>query len=120
MMTSGMIIKQRDIMLIPFRYSDFSQDKKRPVLILSPSTYNSIQSDILGCAITSSQPRFSDGVIITNDDMESGNLKKTSAVRHDKVYSLSKELIIHYIGKLSKSKSVAVVNKLDSLIEIVE
>ncbi|MCD9024640.1 type II toxin-antitoxin system PemK/MazF family toxin [Cohnella silvisoli] len=45
--------RQGDIVLIPFPYSDLPTTKQRPVLVLSNSTYNKSQSDLVVAAITS-------------------------------------------------------------------
>jgi len=120
MMTSGTIFKQRDIFIVPFPFSDLSSSKKRPVLILSHSSHNSSHLDIIVSAITSSSKRFSSGVIINNRDMDIGSLLKMSAVRFDTVFTISKNKIDKYVGKLNKNKSKNVVKMLDKLIEIKE
>lgn len=45
--------RQGDIVLIPFPYSDLSATKQRPVLVLSNTNYNKMQSDLVVAAITS-------------------------------------------------------------------
>jgi len=52
--------------------------------------------------------------------MDLGHILKTSAIRPDKLFSLSKKLIIKCIGKLNKNKSKDVVKKLESNISIIE
>jgi mRNA interferase MazF len=49
---------QREIVLVPFPYSDLSSTKKRPVLIVSQEAYNQHFEDVIVCVITSN--RFSD------------------------------------------------------------
>lgn len=115
-----MIIKQRDIFLITISFPGYPEEKKRPVMVLSHSKHNSSQKDILICAITSSKSRFFNCISITDKDMLEGNLKKVSVLRYDQVFTIDKDLIIHNIGKLNMKKSTEVVDKLSSLIEIVE
>ena len=115
-----MNIKQRDIFLIAFSVAGYPEEKKRPVMVLSNSKHNSSQKDILTCAMTTSSSRFFNCIMITNQDLEKGHLKKDSAIRYDQVYTMDKNLIIHYIGKLHLKKSQEVVDNLESLIEIVE
>lgn len=119
-MKSGMIVKQRDIVLIPFPYSDLSTSKKRPVLIISNERYNERNKDIICCAITSSDKYLNDGVQIDNLDLDEGSLKVKSTVKPGKIYSIHKERIIRKIGRLNVPKSKEVVSYLNKDIEIVE
>ncbi|MCY7360966.1 MAG: type II toxin-antitoxin system PemK/MazF family toxin [Ignavibacteria bacterium] len=94
MIKSGMMLKQREICLLPIPFSDLSSKKHRPVLIISNDYYNSNTDDILVMAITSNLQDKDTSEIIEQEDMETGILKSVSQVRVDKIYSISKELII--------------------------
>ncbi len=52
-------IDRGNIFLVPFPFSDFSELKVRPVLILSDRVYNCFSDDIIICAITRSGRNFS-------------------------------------------------------------
>jgi mRNA-degrading endonuclease toxin of MazEF toxin-antitoxin module len=112
--------KQRDIINGFFWFSDFSGGKRRPLMILSPSNYNSSQSDITVCLITSSTSKFFNCVLINNSDLETGTLPKDSAVRYDKITSIDKSFLSHYFGKLNMKKSKDVARNLQSFIDIIE
>ena len=49
----GTMYKQREIVLVPFPFSDLSSAKKRPVLIISNNDYNQRFDDVVVCVITS-------------------------------------------------------------------
>ena len=51
---AGTNYKQKEIVLVPFPYSDLSATKKRPVLIVSNNHYNNNFEDVIVCVITSS------------------------------------------------------------------
>lgn len=91
---------QGDILLIPIPFSDLSTNKKRPVLVLSNSIYNKEAEDIIVIAITSnlSEKRYS--LLINNCDMQEGNLKVTSCIKIDKIYTLSKFIVIKKFGSV--------------------
>lgn len=120
MTNAGTNIKQRDIIFIKFPYSDLSNVKPRPVLVLTPSTFNSTNLDILCCALTSNLSNTRDGVKITNSDLDSGNIKFDSIVKSMKLFSCKKNRIIQVFAKLNKTKSTQVVNIIDNNIKIVE
>ena len=65
-MNNGTQFKQRDIILIPFPYSDLTQNKKRPAIILSNGGYNHNNEDIICCAITSNQRNYKGSIEIKN------------------------------------------------------
>lgn len=92
--------KQGDILLIPIPFSDLTSSKKRPVLVLSNSKYNKGTEDILVAAITSNLEEKEYAVMITNEDMKEGSLKVDSCIRTDKIYTLSKFIVIKKFGSI--------------------
>ncbi|MEK6886775.1 MAG: type II toxin-antitoxin system PemK/MazF family toxin, partial [Nanoarchaeota archaeon] len=61
LMKGGIVYKQRDIVLIPFPYSDLTGAKQRPALIISNNKINHTQDKIC-CLITSNST--ADGIKI--------------------------------------------------------
>ncbi len=118
MMKSGMNIKQRNIVLIPFPYSDLSTEKKRPVLIISNEDYHKNNQDVICCAITSSKEQIYRGVAIDNSDLEEGNLKTKSTVKPGKIYSILRNRIIMKIGKLNIEKTEEIIKSLNLNIKL--
>ncbi len=49
----GITYNQREIVLVPFPYSDLTTTKRRPVLIISNNDYNHNFQDVLVYVITS-------------------------------------------------------------------
>ncbi len=62
MMKDGTNINQREIVLIPFPYTDLSQNKKRPAIILSNAEHNSKNQDLIYCAITSNPREYANSI----------------------------------------------------------
>lgn len=117
-----MIIEQRDIVLVPFPFTDLSGKKKRPVLVVSSDEFNRLSEDVIVVQITS---RLESGfkeynVKIDNDDLEIlyGKPLRESIVKPYVIFSLCKRLIIKKIGKLSKGKFQEVLEKLGEIISI--
>lgn len=91
---AGIIYKQRDIVLVPFPYSDLSAAKKRPVLIVSNDTYNQHFDDVLVCVITSNRYKDAYSVNLTDKNLETGILPEPSVVKTHKLFSIHKSKII--------------------------
>ena len=47
MTTVGTVTKQREIILVPFPFSDLSTSKKRPAFVLTPSHHNIMNQDLV-------------------------------------------------------------------------
>ena len=97
-----------DIVFIRFPFTDLSQTKLRPALVLS-----SFENDITVSFITSKlyhQEKFD---IVINPTKMNG-LKKTSVIRVNKIVTLDQSLALGLLGKIS-SKELNMVN--NSLIE---
>jgi mRNA interferase MazF len=114
----GMNVKQRDIILIPVPFSDLSTSKRRPAFVISNSSYNMHNDDIICCAITSNPSNYAGCVPITYSDLERGDLKYESQIKPTKVFTLNKKLIIKSLAKLNIEKSREVIRNLNSSINI--
>jgi mRNA interferase MazF len=79
---------QKDIVLIPFPYSDLTGAKKRPALIISNNRINSTE-DRICCLITSNQPE--DGILL--NDFESGKLSFKSWVKPHRLFTIHEKII---------------------------
>lgn len=117
MIKSGMIPKQRDVLLIPIPFTDLTSVKRRPVLVLSNDSYNNSQEDIIIAAITSNIRDIRYGIKFDNEDLQEGFLQRTSQIRIDKIYTLNKKIILRRFGKLKQDRYKDVVNSLLRLIE---
>ena len=117
-MKDGTILKQREIVLIPFPYSNLLTIKKRPVFIISNSKYNSNNNDIICCAITSSEKQMKHGVIIESLDLEQGSLDYKSIVKPTKIFTILQERLIKKLGKLNIEKTKEIIKILNQNIEI--
>ena len=96
--------KQGDILLIPIPFSDLSATKKRPVLVFSNDRYNSITDDIIVVAITSNISNKFSEIAINDSDMQEGTMKVKSCIRVDKIYTISKSIIVKKFGSVKPNK----------------
>jgi len=109
-------LKQREVVLIPIPFSDLKSKKRRPVIVISNNTYNQKTEDIVVVAVTSNIEKKDYTILITQNDMEEGNLPKDSMIRVDKIYSLSQLIVVKRLGKIKKTTFEKIVTILDRLV----
>ncbi len=86
-----------DVVLIQFPFSDFSETKKRPALILKDSK----DGDVIVNRITGKVKSTKEDIEITN--WKESGLLISSTLRIHKIATLSKKLIERKLGSLSKT-----------------
>lgn len=111
------LIKQRDIILIPFPFSDQSGQKVRPALIISNDKFNQSGEDAVVCAITSNLKPSKYSLIISSKDIEMGALYEKSSVKVEAILKVKKMLIIKRIAILDKTKFLEVISALQELVK---
>ncbi len=101
---SALTINQKNIILVPFPFSDLSGSKVRPALVVSNNIYNSQNLDIVVTAITSNLSPNSCKVFLDRDDLEYGFLPVKSAIRVDKPFSFLQEKVLKILGTITTQK----------------
>ena len=100
-----MALTKGDIVLVRFPFSDFSQTKLRPAVVLAVSK---TIDEITLCFISSKNTKSltSDEFVISISDSEFAQtgLKTDSKVRVTKMITLERKLILRKIGKLGKKQ----------------
>ena len=95
------MIRQGDIILISVPFSDLTSKKRRPVIVISNNAYNRVAGDMVVIALTSN-PKVTDfSFSISSADLVRGKLKRVSRVRVDKIYTLSKTIVVNTFGSVS-------------------
>ena len=98
-MKGGMRFEQREIVQIPFPYSDLSGSKKRPAIIVSNENVNK-SSNVICCVITTNPHKMD--LPILNDDLEKKQLPFESHIKHQMLFTVNKTLIIKKMSKLKQ------------------
>jgi mRNA interferase MazF len=112
------IYKQRDIVLVPFPFSDLSGQKVRPVLILSNTTYNDQSADVVVCGLTTNLRPSPYSIIIATSDIEvAGTLRHASRVKADTIASLEQSILIKQIARLKLTIFNQVIARIQTLIQ---
>lgn len=114
-MSGKVTYKQRDIVLTKFPFSNLTDYKVRPVLVLSKDSYNRKYADVIVCAITSNLEESDYGLTITTESLEEGHLKMDSKVRVDAVTNIEQAIILKKIGKVKQAVFSKVLSRLNSL-----
>jgi len=101
-----------DIVVIPFPFSDLSQSKRRPALVLA-----SLQGDdVILCQITSKDIKDNYAISVEENDYESGSLSQSSNIRPNRLFSADNHIILYRIGNIKKIKFEEVVDKIIEII----
>ena len=89
-MKGGIMYKQKDIILIPFPYSDLTGAKQRPALIISNEKINKTQ-DRICCLVTSKSSK--DSMIMDNNCFEEGTLPFKSWAKQYRLFTIHEKII---------------------------
>jgi len=91
-----------DIILVPFPFTDQSNTKKRPAVIISSHAYNTKRPDVIIMAVTPQiKPSPIIGEVIIQDWKDAG-LLKPSAIK-PVMTTVEKKLIIKKMGPLKSN-----------------
>jgi mRNA interferase MazF len=101
-----------EIVVIPFPFSDLTQAKRRPALILAALEGD----DLILCQITSQTIKDNYAISITDHDFETGGLKKPSNVRPNRIFTADTHLVLYRVGTIKKEKLNEVIER---VVEIV-
>jgi mRNA interferase MazF len=101
-----------DVVVAPFPFSDLSDAKKRPALVVAALTGN----DVLLCQITSKTITDNYAIPIADTDFTSGGLRQPSNIRPNRLFTADGNIILYRAGVLTSKKVQEVVAK---IIEIV-
>jgi len=102
-----------DIVVIPFPFSDLSNSKKRPAMVIS----NLKGDDVILCQITGTRSdEYS--ININNNDFVQGKLvHDNNFIRPNRIFTADKNIILYKIGKIKDDKIRETINKLVEIIK---
>ena len=102
-----------DVVIVPFPFSDLSQAKRRPALVVA----NLKGDDLILCQITSQTVSDDYAVAITNIDFSSGGLNRNSNVRPNRVFTADQGIILYKAGQLKIDKIKDVIDKIIDILQ---
>ncbi|HSS75892.1 MAG TPA: type II toxin-antitoxin system PemK/MazF family toxin [Thermoanaerobaculia bacterium] len=98
--------------VVPFPFSDLKQSKRRPALVLASLDGD----DLILCQITSQQSRDRHAIPLQDADFASGNLRQSSYIRPNRLFTADQALILYRIGTVQTSKLEEAVDHLIDLL----
>lgn len=107
--------EQGDILLVPIPFADLSSQKRRPVIVISNNAYNQKTADLVVVAMTSNPIETDYSFTITSSDLEKGTLNHLGKVRVDKIYTISKSIVVKTFGKVNGKVLERIRSELQSL-----
>ena len=84
------------VVLVPFPFSDLSQSKRRPAVVLADAE----RGDWILCQVTSKPYADARAVELTDADFEHGSLRLVSCARPAKLFTAHESLFVSEAGAL--------------------
>jgi mRNA interferase MazF len=101
-----------DVVVIPFPFSDLSQSKRRPALVVAPLEGN----DAILCQITSKAIKDKYAISIDEADFESGGLRQAGNIRPNRLFTADNHIILYRVGVIKKDKLAQAIEKVVEII----
>ncbi len=98
------MIEQKDLLLIPFPFSDQRGRKVRPVVVISNNEFNINSDDVLVAGVTSNISKDKYTIILTNKDLDEGKLSIPCCIKAENILKIDKSIIIKKIGRIKKDR----------------
>jgi mRNA interferase MazF len=105
--------QRRQVVLLPFPFSDLSAQKLRPALLLADAG----RGDWLLCQITSKPYGDPHAVPLHDVDFDAGGLRIASCARPAKLFTAHESLLRPAVGTLSREAHARVVSALVALLD---
>ena len=101
-----------DVVVIPFPFSDLSQSKRRPALLIAPLEGD----DAILCQITSKTIKDTYAIAIDDGDFDAGSLKQAGNIRPNRLFTADSHIILYRVGHIKNDKLSQVVERLIEII----
>ena len=110
-----MKVFQKELVLLPFPFSDLESTKVRPAIIVSNDFFNKKGDDCLMAPLTTIIKDEPYSILLKQEDLISGRLIKPSRIRLDKIFSVQKDLISMRIGKINDRTLHSIKKEIDKM-----
>jgi mRNA interferase MazF len=110
--------KQGDIVILPISFSNLSDSKLRPAVIISNKLFNTKYPDVIALKITSIGHCLPFDVLLKQGDLNNGELLKNSTINCAFIMTIEKTLITKIIGQINENKLKEIKQKIKDLFMI--
>lgn len=107
------IPKAGDVVVLPFPFSDLTENKVRPAVVLARVG----RGDWILCQITSNPYGDAQAVVIDKTDFETGMLRLQSYARPSKLFTANEGLMISIEGTLKSEKLTEIRKAIIAILE---
>lgn len=101
-----------DVVVVPFPFSDLTQAKRRPALVISKLEGD----DLILCQITSQSIKDNYAVSLDDENFETGGLKQPSNIRPNRIFTADSNIVLYKVGNLKIEKLNEVIEKVVEII----
>ena len=101
------------VVLVPFPFSDLSQSKLRPAVVLAGVGHG----DSMLCQVTSNAYVDPLATELPAADFAHGSLRRTSYARPGKLFTASDSLVVRQVGMLTPEARTRIVNAIMKLLQ---
>ena len=102
----------RSVVLVPFPFSDLSESKLRPAVVLAEIS----RDDLVCCQVTSNPYADPNAVELTEGDFAEGTLERVSYARPGKLFTANLQLFEGVVGVLEDDLRAEIVNRIVRLL----
>ncbi len=102
-----------DVVVIPFTYSDWTNAKRRPALVLAESSYD----DLILCQITSQTLNDASAINLSGSDFTEGKVFRISNIRPNKLFTADSSIVLYKIGSLKPQKLDEVIDNIINILK---
>ncbi len=89
-----------DVVVVPFPFSDLTQAKRRPALVLAELS----GEDVILSQITSQNIKDRYAIPLEIEDFESGSLNRNSNIRPNRIFTADQNILLYKVGHLKRDK----------------
>ena len=110
--------EQGDIVILNLPFSDFSEIKRRPVLVISGNKFNRRSRDLIVAKITGTEFSHGFNIEISDGDLEKGELKKASYIDLTMILTVDRKLVEKRIARVKEGIMIKTKEKLSTLFDM--
>ena len=101
------------VVLVPFPFSDLSQSKLRPAVVLAGAG----RGDWILCQITSKSYADARALELADTDFQQGSLRQLSYARPAKLFTAHESLFVSEVGRLTAGSLKRITDEVVSIIQ---